>query len=432
MATTPELDSRPRAPWYAEVTGYHWLVLFLASAGWVFDVYEGQIFNITSKQMLRDIVPGVSEATITHDTDVAFSVFLVGGALGGVISGMMADRYGRKPVLVWTIIVYSIFSGLTYAVNAWWQVLVLRFLVAMGVAGAWSVAAALVAEVFPTRIRAYTSSLFHATSILGTWLAALVALYVGAEWRYAYLLGLLPAIVAFLIGFGIREPRAQRDAVAIEGVTAKRGSLKELLTVAPWNGRAISGLLLAAIGLGTFWAITVSGQKIAEEFLKAHGVIDQEAAERAKFAYGIVQASGGGIGLLAMGPLCTFLGRRWAFIVMHLAAYAIVPIVCYLPNTYNQLLLLLPVFGGLTLGIHAGYAVYFPELFPQHLRATGSGFCFNGGRLVAASVLIASGWIKSLPGVNLQLGLVLVSQLFLVGAMIAWFMPETRNADLSR
>jgi MFS family permease len=274
--------------------------------------------------------------------------------------------------------------------------------------------------------------LFHATSILGTWLAALVALYVGAEWRYAYLLGLLPAIVAFLIGFGIREPRAQREAVAVEGVTAKRGSLKELLTVAPWNGRAISGLLLAAIGLGTFWAITVSGQKIAEEFLKSHGVIDQEAAERAKFAYGIVQASGGGIGLLAMGPLCSLLGRRWAFIVMHLAAYAIVPMVCYLPTTYEQLMILLPVFGGLTLGIHAGYAVYFPELFPQHLRATGSGFCFNGGRLVAASVLIVSGWIKSRPGVDLNLGLVLVSQLFLVGAVIAWFMPETRNADLSQ
>src|SRR5207253_9404653 len=97
-----------------------------------------------------------------------------------------------------------------------------------------------------------------------------------------------------------------------------------------------------------------------------------------------------------------------------------------------QLYCLLLVFGFLTVGFHAGYAVYFPELFPHHLRATGTGFCFNGGRLAAATMLVASGWIKSLPDMDLKLALIMLSQLLWRGAVIAWLMPETRNADLSQ
>jgi MFS family permease len=431
MVSIPEQEPG-RRPWHAEVTGYHWLVLVLACAGWVFDIYEGQIFNITREQMLRDIVPDIDASQMRHLGDMALAVFLVGGTVGGIASGVLADRYGRKPLLVWTIVVYSIFSGLTFFVDAWWQVLVLRFLVAIGVGGAWSVAATLVAEVFPKRLRAYASSFFHATSWLGGLLATLVAMAVGAQWRYAYLLGLLPAALAFLIRSSMNEPASSEYQSDDPEAVRARGSLKELLFVAPWSSRAIGGLLLAAVGLGTFWGINVAGQDLSREFFVAQGMDAAAASEQSKFAFGIVQGAGGGLGLLAFGPLCSFLGRRRAFIVMQLAAYAIVPIICYWPTTSTQLYCLLPVFGFVTVGFHAGYAVYFPELFPHHLRATGTGFCFNGGRLAAATVLVTSAWIKSLPHMDLRLALVLLSQLFLCGAVIAWLMPETRNADLSQ
>ncbi len=87
---------------------------------------------------------------------------------------------------------------------------------------------------------------------------------------------------------------------------------------------------------------------------------------------------------------------------MHLAAFAMVPVICYVPQTYGQMLFLLPVFGFFTLGSHAGYAIYFPELFPDHLRATGASVCFNGGRLVAAPILWLSGKLKGLPGMDLR------------------------------
>jgi hypothetical protein len=94
------------------------------------------------------------------------------------------------------------------------------------------------------------------------------------------------------------------------------------------------------------------------------------------------------------------------------------------------LLILLPLFGFLIVGIHAGYAIYFPELFPTFLRATGTGFCFNGGRIVAASTLLLSGWLKSLPGIDLRLAITLLALLFPLGLVIIWFLPETKDQPL--
>jgi MFS family permease len=422
LPSAPEPD-----PWYRGITRWQWLVLLLASAGWVFDVYEGQIFNITRAQLLEEILPaGSDQGAIRYYGELLLGVFLAGGALGGILFGSLADRWGRRPTLVATILTYSLFSGLTFFATELWQVAVLRFLVAVGVGGEWSVAATLVAEVFPARSRAYAGSIFHASSILGTWLASLAALAVGARWRYVYLLGVLPALLVLAVRAWIAEPPAWSRAAAGEG-----GSLRELLSYPVWRKRALVGLLLAAVGLGTFWAVTVAGQDLAESLLKRQGVDPDEARARAQFAYGVVQTAGGGLGLLCFGPLSVRLGRRRAFILLQLAALVIVPVTCYAPVEYWQLLALLPLYGFCTLGIHAGYAIYFPELFPTHLRATGAGFCFNGGRVVAASVLVFSGWLKGLPGMDLRLAVTLLSGLFLVGIVLVRFLPETKDRPLA-
>jgi hypothetical protein len=116
--------------------------------------------------------------------------------------------------------------------------------------------------------------------------------------------------------------------------------------------------------------------------------------------------------------------------VFQILAFLIVPITCYAPQTYPQLLAVLPIFGFLTLGMHAGYAIYFPELFPTHLRATGASFCFNGGRVAAAAVLWLSSWLKSLPDMTLQLAVTLLGSLFLAGVVLVTFLPETNRAEL--
>ncbi len=419
--------------WYDGVSRYQWLILMVASAGWIFDVYEGQIFNITRNQMLADIlkVP-LGSPEIMKYGDLFLGIFLIGGTVGGLLFGTLADRIGRGRTMILTILMYSIFSGLTYFAQTVEQVAVLRFLVAMGVGGEWAVAAALVSEVFPTRARAHASGIFHATSVLGTFLATGAGLAVGANWRYAYLIGVLPALMILWVRSSVKEPESWKEAgeKAKKGLGGKMGSFRDLLLNKRWASRAILGMLLAAVGLGSFWGVTVAGQDLAKEMLIRNGVNSSEAIQKGKFAYGIVQTIGGGLGLLAFGPLCARLGRRKAFALMHILAFIIVPITCFLPTSYTQLLILLPVFGFLTLGMHAGYAIYFPELFPNHLRATGTGFCFNGGRILAASMLWASGTLKSLPGMDLRVAVSILGCVFLLGLVVIFFLPETKDQPL--
>jgi MFS family permease len=415
--------------WYAGVTAYQWLVLAIASAGWVFDTFEGQVFAITRREMLDELLGSTTgvEANVKWWGDLFLAVFLVGGTLGGILFGTLADRYGRKRTMAATILCYSIFSGLTYFATELWHVAVLRFLVALGVGGEWAVAAALVSEVFDVRARAQASGIFHATSVLGTWLAALAGLALNTQWRYAYLIGVLPALLVLAVRSKLREPESWKRA---ERARRLMGSFRELFGVRRWARSALLGMLLASVGLGTFWGVTVAGQDLTQELLLRNGESPNAAAQHAKFAYGIVQTAGGGLGLLCFGPLAERWGRRGAFAVMHIMAAAIVPITCFAPQTYGQMLAILPVFGFFTLGIHAGYAIYFPELFPGHLRATGAAFCFNGGRLLAAPMLWLSGELKRWPGVDLRMAVSLLGLIFLLGLVCLWFLPETKGQPL--
>jgi MFS family permease len=235
----------------------------------------------------------------------------------------------------------------------------------------------------------------------------------------------LPALLILAVRAGVSE-----SATWSRGKEKSSGSVRELLAHSVWRKRAIPALLLAAVGLGTFWGVTVAGQDLAKQMLTRHGVDPADAQAQAQIAYGIVQSTGGGLGLLSFGPLSARWGRRRTFFAMQAAALVVVPLTCFAPTEYWQLLLLLPVYGFCTLGMHAGFAVYFPELFPTHLRGTGAGFCFNGGRIVAASVLAFSGWLKARPGMDLGVAVTLLSGLFLVGMMLVAFLPETKGQPL--
>jgi len=423
----------PATKWYQSVTAYQWLVVIIASAGWVFDAFEGQLFNVQRNQMLADILHVAPDHPEVRRWGENFlGVFLVGGSFGGILFGWLGDRWGRKPTMVLTILFYSVFSGLTYFADSLWHVGLLRFLVAMGVGGEWAVAAALVAEVVPQHSRAHMSGLFHSTSIIGTWIAAWVGLVMGADWRTTFLVGIVPSLLVLWVRARVEEPASWRAAKAKvdAGDVAQLGSFRDLLLNPRWAKRAIFGLLLAAVGLGTFWAVTVAGQDLAKEFLVRHGVPAAEATQRAKFAYGNIQALGSALGMLSFGPLAVRLGRRRTFVLYHVGALIFVPLTCFAPTSYGMLLALLPIYGFCTIGIHAGYAVYFPELFPNHLRSTGTGFCFNGGRLLASTMLVFSGWLKALPGMDLRNAISLMSLLFLFGLVFICFLPETKDQPL--
>jgi MFS family permease len=435
--TTDGSPAATTGPWWRGVPRYAWLVLALASAGWVFDVFEGQIFGSGRKEMMQALVPAADRQELFFNLGLA--AFLLGGALGGLLFGMLADRWGRRRTMAITILTYSAFTGLTALVQDAWQLAGLRFLVGMGVGGEWAVAAAAVAEVFPPRARPAASGIFHASSVLGTYLAVAAGLFVvGADphngWRHGFLLGVLPALLVFWVRATMKEPASWQAAQKLAEVDPGRrlGRFTDLIASRELRRHTLLATGLAVIGLATFWGTHFRGKDLLREARAAE--VGQGAAadlKRYEMLGMFLATTGGGLGLLSFAPISQRLGRRPAFVIFHLTGFALVGATCALSTSVPGLIAVLPVFGFFTLGLHAGYAVYFPELFPTRLRGTGAGFCFNAARVAAAPVLFGFGWLQSAPlKLSLAQAMLLLGSLFLVGAVLVLFAPETRGQKL--
>lgn len=481
-------------PWYHDISRYQWLVLIVASLGWVFDVFEGQIFVASMNEAMPALTPTNEKSYIPLYTNITFAAFLFGGALGGVVFGVLSDRLGRKRTLTYTILVYSLFTCLSAFASQWWEMAGYRFLVALGVGGEWAVASALVAEVFPQRARAWSQSIFHASSVLGTFLAVAAGAFVVANpqltttlslmghefsltgWRIGFLLGIVPALLIIWIRVSLREPerwlkaqaasiQAQRNQEADKAQTADSSeAIKPVgqMTTAPPRSTALSlqrmsstfadvrvkssvaqlfsgtllrrtlvGVGLAAIGLATFWGTHIYGKDVLKQAYQQTTIApDPASLKRVEMLGMFLVTTGGGLGLIAFGPICERLGRRGAFLFFHIGGLAASLLVFKQMSGVTATALVLPIFGFLTLGTHAGYAVYFPELFPTRLRSTGGGFCFNVGRILAAPILFLSGWMQTRLGIGTADAAALLSLLFAVGVLILVFAPETKGLDL--
>jgi MFS family permease len=432
-------------PWYSGVTRYQWTVLALASAGWLFDVFEGQIFgscmNEATPVLLQDtVLQGRAEFFI----NLCIGTFLAGGAVGGVLFGILADRWGRRGTMAVTILLYSVFTGLTALTQNWWQMVILRFLVGLGVGGEWAVAAAVVAEVFPARARPAASGIFHASSVLGTFLAAAVGAFIVAGdkdngWRWAFLTGVLPALLVFWVRVSMREPTRWVEARALAQREGGRdlGLLRDLFDNPLLRKHTLLATSLAVIGLATFWGVHFRGKDvlrlayIKQEHLTPDAVLTSARVKHYEMLGMVLVTAGGALGLLSFAPLSQRLGRRPAFVLFHAGALVLTGVVFFLADSAGALLYALPVFGYFTLGMHAGYAVYFPELFPTRLRSTGVGFCFNVARIVGLPVLLLFGWLMTGPlAMHLVSAMWALALLYVVGVILVGWCPETRGQPL--
>ena len=461
--------------WYEGITSYQWLVLLIASLGWVFDVFEGQVFvasmNDAMPQLLGASSTAIDEATkkaIASWNNYALASFLLGGAFGGIIFGMLSDRIGRSKTMIVTILFYSVFTCVTALANAPWQMVALRFLVAMGVGGEWAVASAMVAEVMPKRSRAVMGSIFHASSVFGTLMAVAVGYFIISAqvmgentWRLGFVIGVLPALLTVFIRWKMREPEQWVEAKKREAADATQatGSLPDLFS-GPYVRNTIVGVALATIGLTTFWGCHIYGKDtlkrrvdkdqatvLADAGLadvnwdtatedqttaKDQALRDHKSMVKREEMTGmfLTMVLGGGLGLVLFGSISNLIGRKGAFVFYHIGAFISAMLLFFVlsPGDYSRtvLLLFLPVFGFLTLGMHAGYAVYFPELFPTRLRGTGTGFCFNAGRIGSAAAIAIAAILKWTPAQSSQY----MIPLFAVGIVVTLLAKETRGEEL--
>ncbi|HKD37868.1 MAG TPA: MFS transporter [Pirellulales bacterium] len=461
-------------PWYRELTRYHWFVLSVAALGWLFDCLDQQLFTLARRPAMISLLHAPGGGAPTADqidgyAGYATSIFLMGWATGGIIFGVLGDRIGRAKTMLWTILLYSLFTGLSALSTGFWDFAAYRFLTGLGVGGEFAVGVALVAEAMPDRARPFALGLLQALSAVGNVSAALINMTLGwmvesgqidpgNAWRYMFVVGTIPALMAVVVFKYVKEPE-RWQAAAHKGAAAKQlGSYRELFGVPRWRRNAIIGLLLAFAGVVGLWGIgfftvdlmdSVLRLRFAREMsgstqLTIEGIKHALSADQLKQLEGtvawwkgitaIMQNLGGFFGIWAFSRGTHLVGRKPAFAVAFVAAAASTALVFWRLNEFSQIFWMVPIMGFCQLSLFGGYAIYFPELFPTRLRSTGTSFCYNVGRFVAAvgpfirSLLIDHAFKDT--SEPIRYAGISMCAIFLVGLFVIPFAPETRGKPL--
>ena len=462
-------DSAPPAPpdpdglpWYRQLNRYHWFVLLVAALGWMFDTMDQQLFNLARKPAMVALVPteGISGAArdtlISNSAGLATFIFIIGWALGGLVFGVLGDRIGRAKTMLWTILIYSIFTGLSALSVGFWDFALYRFLTGLGVGGEFAVGVSLVAEVIPAAARPYALGWLQASSAIGNMIAAIVAILLGSfertgavkgSWRIMFVIGTLPALLAILIRRRLKEPEkwkavARGDEGGV-GPDKKLGSIRELFGDPRWRRNAIVGMVLGFSGVVGLWGIGFFSfdliRAVFREDMVRRGVADTVIEGRLTQLAGLTsffQNLGGFFGVYAFTRFTAVMGRRLAFAVSFVLAAAATAWTFGTISQYHQLFWMIPIMGFCQMTLFGGYAIYFPELFPTRLRSTGTSFCYNVGRLFAAVGPLALSAIQSnlIPQygevqARRYAGMAMCS-VFAIGLMALPFAPETKGKPL--
>ena len=423
------------ASWRHGVTRYQWLVLFVAWLAWVFDSMDSTIYALVLQPALHDLLraPGGGPATaevIGWYGGIIFSIFLIGWAIGGVLFGMLADHFGRTRALVFSILIYAVFTGMAALSQTWWQLALFRFVTALGIGGEWAAGAALVAEVWPEDKRTKAAGLLQSAWAAGFLVAAILNLLLrNCGWRPIFVVGIAPALVALFVFWWVKEPERWVKARAAErqAVGARPMKLAELF--APGLLRAtLVGSGLAFVAVFGLWGATNWTPTLIRALPDLQGLNASDLTSRVSYATMLLNV-GALAGYLAFSPLADRVGRRPVFALMCVGSLVMLPVTFLTPRTYAQVLLLLPLLGFFNNGIFSGFPIYLPELYPTRIRATGAGFCFNIGRLLAASGPFVTGYLVTALG-SFGRAASAVAVIYLVGLLILPFAPETKGQPL--
>jgi MFS family permease len=439
-------------PWWRGLERYHWFVIIVAALGWLFDCLDQQLFNAARVPAMRELLQTQDMARITEYGGYATSIFLMGWATGGLVFGILGDRIGRAKTMLWTILLYSLFTGLSALSTGFWDFALYRFLTGLGVGGEFAVGVALVAEVIPDRARPYALGLLQALSTVGNIGAALVSIGIGAlehsgtvshshGWRIMFLVGAIPALLAILIRRKLKEP--ERWQRAVQENRGRMGSYRELFVNPRWRRNAIVGFLLAFVGVVGLWGILFFSidliRGVLRQSLVAQGLTPAMISGKLGIWVGItliLMNVGAFAGLYSFGPVAQRIGRKPAFAIAFVLAMLSTAAGFWYLNDRSDIFWLIPIMGFCQFSLFAGYAIYFPELFPTRLRSTGTSFCYNVGRFVAALGPLTLGLLTSKvfhghpePMPLRYAGLTLCA-VFLIGLITLPFAPETKGQGL--
>jgi len=440
--TARTTTAEARRGWHLEMTRAHWLVLVVASLGWLFDTMDQQLFNLARRPAIVDLLGGPAAAAtrpVAEYAGYATMVFMMGWASGGVVFGILGDRIGRVRTMIFTILCYSMFTGLSALSVGLWDFAFYRFITGLGVGGQFAVGVALVAETVTDRARPFALGWLQASSTWGNMLAALVGMGLGgleqagaieSAWRMMFIVGALPAFLSIFVMRRLEEPEKWRQS-AREGVN--RGSVGELFSNPRWRRHAIVGMLLAFSGVVGLWGIGFFSVDLLRSVLDKTTLSPGEKTFWASMAT-LLQNLGGFAGIYAFTRVTHRIGRRKTFAITFVAAMVITAFTFWKLQHFSDIFWMVPLMGASQLALFGGYAIYLPELFPTRLRSTGTSFCYNVGRFVAAAGPLTLGLLTSRVFVDqpepMRYAGITMCVVFLVGLATLPFAPETHGRPL--
>ena len=406
-------------PWYKTLTHQQRMALLSASLGWMLDSMDIMLYALVLAHLMRDF--GMSTAT----AGLMGSLTLFASAVGGVVFGLIADRFGRVKALMGSILIYSVFTGACGLSQNIVQLAIFRVLLGLGMGGEWATGAALVAETWPTEHRGKALGIMQSSWAVGYALAAAVTALVLPRWgwRGVFFVGVLPALLTFWIRRHVEEPEIWIKSAEEKKRLASRAGLGEIFRRPFLRSTLVTtvmnaGTMFAWWGLFT-WIPAYLGLP-AEQGGMGLSVVKTST-------WIIVMQVGMWLGYVSFGFICDWIGRKKTYIIYLFAAAALV--ILYSSVRQNTALLLLgPLVAFFGTGYFSGFGTITAEIFPTRIRASAQGFTYNIGRGLSALAPFTIGALAK--GHGLALAFYLTAGFFLFSALTAFALPETKGKSL--
>jgi MFS family permease len=403
--------------WWREGTPAARRALIAAGLGWMLDAFDVMLYALVLTSIMADLEIG-------RDTAGALgSATLLASAGGGMLFGVIADRYGRTRALMGSVLIYSIFTAACGFASNVWQLAVFRVLLGIGMGGEWASGAALVSETWPAQHRGKALGLMQSAWAIGYGLAALVTMIVLPRWgwRAVFFLGILPAFFTFWVRRNVEEPEIWRTLQARP--TESRTPFSAIFAPGMWRV-TIAITLMNACTMFAWWGFNL--------WLPGYLVMPQSSggvglSTTIMTSFVIAMQIGMWFGYVTFGFISDQIGRRRSYVIYTLTAAILIG--AYISIKVPVVLLLLgPFVAFFATGYFSGFGAVTAELYPTDIRATAQGFTYNIGRIASAIAPYTVGSLAQSRGFDLALSTTSVA--FVLAAVMWIWIPETRGRNL--
>jgi MFS family permease len=402
--------------------------LLAASLGWMLDAFDAMLYTLVLTHIMRDL--GMSKAT----SGFLATLTLLASGIGGVMFGFIADRIGRKRALMLSILTYSICSFASGLATSILMLAAFRFVLGLGMGGEWNTGATLVAETWPTQLRAKAISIVQSSWAIGYALAALVAGMVlqYASWRMVFFVGILPALITLWIQSRVPESEMWREhrrlaqsSLSSEAQAAYDHTSFGHIFRPPFVRHTFALLFANFFGMFAWWGLFTWLPPYlslpVDQGGRGFGVMGTTTLLVTLNLFGMFP------GYASFGWVADHLGRRRSYMLYTFLAAVLVPI--YATARQPAIILVLGIvtafFGT---GFFSGSGIIGSEIFPTRIRARALGFTYNGARTMSSIAPYVIGRVGQARG--LGWAFFLCAGAFFLSMLAATQLPETKGKAL--